>query len=36
MGKKIIIASRTHPQYGDVYVGFQIRKEYYGKKNRYE
>ena len=36
MGKKIIIASRTHPQYGDVYVGFQNRDELFVKQGFYK
>ena len=36
MNKKIIIASRTHPQYGDVYVGFQNRDEPFVQQGFYK
>lgn len=36
MDEKRIIASCTHPQYGDVYVGFQNRDELFVKQGFYK
>lgn len=36
MSEKILIASHTHPQYGDVYVGFQNRDEPFVKQGFYK